>query len=366
MSAHQTTDAYARQHELNVRMLRFRRMPEREEPALLARELLQVGRYADALELTEAALQHDPGDPDLELVRAQALLAAGETRRGEESLIRAAKAAPQWAAPLSALTRLLSGRGDETRALRVAHRARTLGADDTMVGRLAEKEETTRRLDARLAHFRASATAEEPVMLARSLELAGRKDQSVAVLREALTREPDDADALAALARIERADGRANEAVELYRRARALAPGWETVERALMSLVGVEVPIEVTAPRGRSAFGDEPSVVVDQDVYREARAHDLDAQLDAFLRSPERSDATAPYSLEPDEGEATLVGAPAVASAFRPEPVAPTTARPRRSTSGFPTRPIKRSAMGAAPSPAYVRVLAGDARRHVL
>jgi tetratricopeptide (TPR) repeat protein len=362
MSAHQTTiDTRARNHELNVRVLRYRHRPEREEPALLARELLQLGRHADALELTELALAREPGDPDLELVRAQALLAIGDAHRGEQQLIRVAKAAPDWAAPLSALTRLLSGRGDEARALRVAHRARTLGADDTMVGRLAAQDAATRLLDARVARFRADAHSEEPVMLARALELADRKPEALAVLREALARDPEDADTLAALARVERAAGRAEEAIALYRKARAAAPGWETVESALLSLVGLEVPIEVMEPRTRSAFGAEPSVVVDEDVYAEARAFDLDAELDALLApATPRGEPTAPHRL--DLGD-TLVGAPAIARSQRTTPRAAEPTPARRSTSGFPTRPVKRSA-ASAPS-AYVRVLAGDARRHV-
>lgn len=378
MSAHQTTDTRARHHELNVRMLRFRHRPEREEPALLARELLQLGRHADALELTEIALKHDPGDADLELVRAQALLAAGDAYRGEEGLIRVAKAAPQWAAPLSALTRLLSSRGDEARALRIAAKARTLGADDTMVGRLAAQDETTRRLDARIARFRSDAASEEPVMLARTLELAGRTGDALAVLREALARDADDADTLAALARLERAEGHADEAVALYRKARSVAPGWEPVERALMSLVGVEVPIEVTEPCRASAFGETPSVVVDEGLYAEARAMHLDAELDVLLGPSARGDATVPYALESQatasgepSADATLVGAPAIARAatVRPKPKAseiPMSMAPapvRRTNSGFPTRPIKR---GATNGPtAYVRVLSGDARRHV-
>ena len=373
MSAHQTTDSRVRHHELNVRVLRFRHRPEREEPALLARELLHVGRHADALELTELALKNDPGDADLELVRAQALLAAGDERRGEEGLLRVAKAAPQWAAPLSALTRLLSGRGDEARALRVAHRARTLGADDTMVGRLAEQGETTRRLDERIDRFRADEVSEEPVLLARALELAKREQDAVSVLRHALARDPEDADTLAALARFARAEGHAEEAVALYRKARAAAPGWEPVERALLSLVGLEVPIEVMAPRGASAFGDEPSVVVDEKVFTEARAWDLDAELDALLgQGPGRADSTIPYAFEPRDtangasaAETTLVGAPAIsrATTTRGKPRTEAPAPARRTTSGFPTRPIKRSAVQS--QIAYVRVISGDARRHV-
>lgn len=379
MSAHQTTtETRARNHELNVRVLRYRHQPEREEPALLARELLQLGRHADALELTELALTREPGDSDLELVRAQALLAAGEAHCGEQQLIRIAKATPDWAAPLSALTRLLSGRGDEARALRVAHRARTLGADDTMVGRLAAREETARQLDARLARFRSNAEVEEPVMLARSLELADRKNDAIAVLREALARDAEDADTLAALARLERADGHADEAIALYRKARAAAPGWEPVEKALLSLVGLEVPIEVTEPRRASSFGETPSVVVDERVYEEARALDLDAELDALLGpgSRERGEPTTPYQLDLGDTvhgaaatEITLVGAPAIARTQATRPTAarggaePRPSAARRTTSGFPTRPAKRAAAGAPQ--AYVRVLSGDARRHV-
>lgn len=367
MSTHQTTDTRARNHELNVRMLRFRHRPEREEPALLARELLQLGRHADALELTEIALKSDPGDCDLELVRAQALLAAGEAYRGEESLIRVAMAEPQWAAPLSALTRLLSSRGDDARALRVAHRARTLGADDTMVGRLAEKEETTRRLDTRLARYRADASSEEPVMLARALELADRKHEALSVLRAALAQDSEDADTLAALAHFERAAGRSEEAVALYRKARAVAPGWQTVESALLSLVGLEVPIEVEAPRHAATFAGEPSVVIDADVYVEARAMDLDAELDALIGGAKktRADNTLPYTFG-EAAEATLVGAPAIsrAVAARSKPRLELQPAPaRRPNSGFPTRPAKRTASNAASG--YVRVIAGDARRHV-
>jgi len=364
MSAHQTTST--RNHELNVRILRYRHAPEREEPALLARELLQRGRHADALELTEIALKREPGDVDLELVRAQALLAAGEAIAGEEGLIRVAKAAPQWAAPLSALTRVLSARGDQARALQLAMRARTLGADDTMVGRLAEREDSTRKIDARLAHFRADDGTEEPVMLARALELADRKDEALSVLRMALARDPEDADTLAALARMERAAGRLDQAIALYREARALAPGWETAEAALLSLVGLEVPIEVMAPRGASAFGNVSSVVVDESLYAEARALDLDAELDSLMHA--RGEPTIPYAAERTTpggwaADTTLVGAPAIARSVttqsKPRAIE---AKPTRSSSGFPTRPTKRSALGPAP---YVRVLTGDARRHV-
>ncbi len=393
MSAHQHTHrqdgtdrgrgtAMDRDHALNVRMLRYRHRPEREEPALLARELLARGRAADVVELTELALAREPGDADLELVRAQALLMLGDTQRAEQSLIAVARAAPQWAAPLSALTRLLQSRGDQARALLLARRARTLGADDTMVGRLAAEDEESAKLDARLARFRTDADAEEPVLLARALEGAGR-------IRIALGRDPEDADVLAALAQRERASGHESEAVELYRRARELAPGWEPVERALLSLVGVEVPIEVTEPRGRSAFGELPSVVVDPGVLAEARAIDLDAQLDAMLGSPrERRDSTIVFATEAKDtliglpaaaigapaSEATLVGMPAPeaglrGSSFRPtlrakpEAAPASSATPRRTASGFPARLVKRASTGSS---AYVRVLAGDARRHVV
>ncbi|MFO0682856.1 MAG: tetratricopeptide repeat protein [Sandaracinus sp.] len=379
--------AMDRDHALNVRMLRYRHRPEREEPALLARELLARGRAADVVELTELALARDPGDVDLELVRAQALLMLGETQRAEESLIQVARAAPQWAAPLSALTRLLQSRGDQARALRLARRARTLGADDTMVGRLAAEDEESAKLDARLARFRTDANAEEPVLLSRALESAGRTADAGLVLRIALGRDPEDADVLAALAQRERANGHADEAVELYRRARELAPGWEPVERALLSLVGLEVPIEVTAPRGRSAYGELPSVVVDPGVFTEARALDLDAQVDAMIGSlRERRDSTIVFSTEAKDtvlgapaSEATLVGMPAPeatglrGSSFRPTlrakpepmpaPAPASSAPPRRTASGFPARLVKRAS--AAPS-AYVRVLSGDARRHIV
>jgi tetratricopeptide (TPR) repeat protein len=354
MNAHQTTQS-DRDHELNVRCVRFRHRPDREEPALFARELLAADRATDALEVIDLALANEPGDHDLLLARAHALLATGQARHGEEALIRVAKASPDWAAPLSALTRLLAARGDGARALGMAQRARTLGADDTTVGRIVAADETGRKLDARLDRFRSDG-AEEPVMLSRALEGADRLADAERVLREAMERDPDDADTLAALARLERIGGRTDEAVELYRRARTLAPGWDTAERALLSLVGIEVPIEIDEP-APTAIAAAPSPM------------DLDAELDALVGSlvPPRGDATICFRLEPrteGESETTLVGAPAIANAYVPRTARATEMprAPRRTASGFPSRSPKKTASSVA---AYVRVLAGDARRHV-
>ena len=87
MSTHQSTGPHALgsrtgttrdpNHALNVRVLRFRHSPHREDPALLAQELLELGRHEDALELLEMALAREPGDADLELLRGRALLGAG-------------------------------------------------------------------------------------------------------------------------------------------------------------------------------------------------------------------------------------------------------------------------------------------------
>src|SRR4051812_10091966 len=152
MSTHQSTGSAARDpnHALNVRVLRFRHSPHREDPSLLAQELLDHGRNDDALELLDIALTREPGDADLQLLRGRALLGAGDVPRAKETLIRAAKAAPDWAAPLTWLTRALSAGEGSARAGAVALRARALGADDTQVIRLAKGQETTERLDGRI------------------------------------------------------------------------------------------------------------------------------------------------------------------------------------------------------------------------
>lgn len=373
MGAHQTTQRDP-SHQLNVRLLRYRRSPDREDPALLAQDLLAHGRALDAIELTDIALRRDPGDADLELLRARALLAAGHVQHGERELIRVAKATPDWAAPFSALTRLLSSRGDQDRALKIATRARSLGAEDTMVVRLAKEQESALRLDARIARFERNADLEEPVMLARALLAADRKDDALHVLRLALRRDESDPDTLAALAQIERAEGHKDEAVALYRRAREAAPGWDTAERALLSLVGVESPVASVAARAET-FDDEPSVIVEPAIYAEAArmpAIDLDRAVDELVASTTaRRDETLPYvpTLDHDTeagapaSEATLVGAPAVARSVAArtrteEPIALTT--PKRTSGGWPQRLVKRKAEPTERP--YVRVLAGDRR----
>jgi Flp pilus assembly protein TadD len=396
MSTHQSTASAARDpnHALNVRVLRFRHSPHREDPTLLAQELLDHGRHEDALELLDDALAREPGDADLELLRGRALLGAGDVSRAKETLIRAAKAAPGWAAPFTWLTRALSIGEGSSRIGAVAVRAKALGADDTQVVRIAVGHETAKRLDERLARFDVSPDREEPVMLARELALAARKDDATRVLRAALDRDHEDPDALTALAQLERADGRTDEAVALLRRARTAAPGWETVERALFSLVGVDVPLDEDAPEAAATLEAEHERASDRPSGTPAgingpsgtpaviNAFDLEIAVeplvtsaaepdeDFYLRLAPRRDATVPYAIEPRDTEhgapavdATLVGMPVPARA----PVSVSPPRPelahgrlrRAGATGWPRRVVAKAEPVAAP---YVRVLVGDAR----
>jgi Flp pilus assembly protein TadD len=388
MSTHQSTGPHAHgsriardpNHALNVRVLRFRHSPHREDPSILAQALIDVGRHEDALELLDAALAREPGDADLELLRGRALLGAGDVPRARETLIRAAKAAPGWAAPLTWLTRALSTGESSPRAGAIAMRARALGADDTQVVRLAKGAETMQRLDARLARYETSPDREEPVMLARELALDGRKDDASRVLRAALERDQEDPDTLAALAQLERTDGRTEEAVALLRRARSVAPGWETVERALFSLVGVEISLdEDETPAVIVSERDRAVSVLDLDISVEpvetapaATASDIDGALDALLAA--RRDETVPYAVEARDTEhglpandATLVGMPAPARAPITAPIAAAALRPelahgrirRAGATGWPRRVSSKPEPTATP---YVRVLVGDAR----
>ncbi len=367
-------------HALNVRVLRFRHSPHREDPTLLAQELLDAGRNADALELLETALAREPGDADLELLRGRALLGTGDVSRAKETLIRAAKAAPGWAAPFTWLTRALSIGGDTSRAGAIASRAKSLGADDTQVVRLANGYETRERLDMRLARYEESPENEEPVMLARELALGGREADASRVLRSALERDGDDPDTLAALAQLTRADGRHEEAIALLRRARSAAPGWDTVERALHSLVGEEVLVDMlyespivptvsAAPqpeheRAVSVF--DLDITVEPLVSAKPAAADLDGALDALLAL--RRDTTVPYATEGRDTEhglpaidATLVGMPApVRETIHSSTVKHDLAhgRIRRAgATGWPRRVVPKAEPAATP---YVRVLVGE------
>lgn len=219
-------------HRLDVRLLRFRERPAREDPALLALELASAGRAHDAIEVLDAALARDPDDADLLLACGEAALHAGKLAFAQHALTRAAALAPGWPEPLRRLARVLSMRGRHDKAVEVARRAVASGARDPELVAMVQAEDRRRALQARLALFRADPDREEPALLAQALLDEGRAQDALEVVRAATARD-DDADLRMIEARARLARGETAEAERALERACALAPEWIEPARAL-------------------------------------------------------------------------------------------------------------------------------------
>lgn len=89
----------SRMHGIEARLARFTADPATEDAALLAQELLDLDRPAEALDVLEMALADDPDDPDAHLLQARALFAGGLPESARAALERAMRADPTWEEP---------------------------------------------------------------------------------------------------------------------------------------------------------------------------------------------------------------------------------------------------------------------------
>jgi tetratricopeptide (TPR) repeat protein len=182
------------EHALNVRLLWFRSAVEREEPAMLALDLLGRGRLDDALGVAMQALAESPRDAELLLVAGRVHLTRGETERARGRFIAAARLSKDWAEPFAWLARLLSGEGRPEKAAEVAERAVLLGCTDEDIRTLDVPRRAARVLEARRRSYLADPDRDDPALLVLALEAAGRLEPALEVLDRALEREPDDED----------------------------------------------------------------------------------------------------------------------------------------------------------------------------
>lgn len=240
MGAHQTTFEAGADHLLDVRVLRFRMSPEREEPTLLALELVGAGRTHDAIEVVDGALAADPEDVDLLLGCGVAAVRGGQLAFAQLVLTRAAKLDPAWGEPLRWLAKVLAMRGREDKAVAVARRALAAGEDDAELVAMVRRDDRRRALDARLASYADDPDTEEPALLAQALLEETREAEALAVVRGALARDPRDSDlhvleARALLARRER-----EAAKDALARAIEHAPAWGEPARMLADLLADE------------------------------------------------------------------------------------------------------------------------------
>jgi Flp pilus assembly protein TadD len=209
-------------YRLDLRVLRFRSDPRKDEPALLAQDLLGRGRYAEALELTSAALEEDPEDTDLLVAHGVALAKAGDLATAQLALTRAAKTDPGWSEPWRHLAQVLWQRGKSARALQVARRGLEVEPGDDALKRIA----ASANLELRARAWLLAPTEEDPTMLAQALLADERADLAFEVTRTALLDELLDEDLLMIHARAARALGDLDEAVQALRTATLEAPDW--------------------------------------------------------------------------------------------------------------------------------------------
>ncbi|MDQ3032783.1 MAG: hypothetical protein M3Y87_10225 [Myxococcota bacterium] len=247
MSTHHTTSEGALGHQLDLRVLRFRNRPEREDPAMLALELAQAGRTHDAIEVVDAALAADPDDLDLLLGCGVAAMRAEQLAFAQLVLTRAARQAPAWGEPLRCLAKVLSMRGREDKAIDVARRALSLGEDDAELSEMVRRDDRRRALDAQLALFRADPDGLEPALLAQELLAEQRELDALEVATLALARD-DDPDLHVVSARAHLARCERELAKESLACAITAAPEWSEPARMLGELLADEGALLAALP----------------------------------------------------------------------------------------------------------------------
>lgn len=287
MGTHQTTfgDALGG-HPLDVRVLRFRNRPEREDPAMLALELASAGRTHDAIEVVDAALIADPDDVDLLLGCGVAAMRADQLAFAQLVLTRAARQAPTWGEPLRCLAKVLARRGRQDKAIEVARRAIDVGADDAELTEMVRRDDRRRALDAQLMRFREDPDAVEPSLLAQELLAEERALDALEVAERGLARD-DDADlhVITARARLHRREREL--AKDALARATTAAPEWAEPARMLGELLADEVALLAALPIVERALVHN----LDDGALVALRSRIETAMSDAGIQRPEASDA---------------------------------------------------------------------------
>lgn len=353
MDSHQPTFDGALDQQLDLRVLRFRNEPEREDPALLVLELVSAGRTHDAIEVVDAALRAEPDDVDLLLGCGIAAMRAEQLAFAQLVLTRAARQAPAWSEPLRVLSSVLSMRGRPEKAVEIARRALELGATDAELQQRVQRDDRERALDAQLESFRADPTSIEPALLAQELLAQERTRDALEVIESALSIE-EDADLHVIAARIQRSRGERELARAALARAIALTPDWAEPARMLGELLLDEGALLEALPIIESALARhlEDASLVElrlrlEDAMRDAgitRPESTDAGLDELLSTLDRIDPIGDETRRAISRPDTLVD---VASpAFDDD-------RPRRRSGWLPT--IARTLFGGSRAPIPAR-----------
>ena len=143
--------------------------------AALSDELIEAGRATEALEVSEAAAQANPGFAPFHALRGEALLALERVEDARRAYERAQELAPASARVLAGLARLAKAQGDDEAAVDLYRRAAAADPGDVK-SRMAAAE---------------------------LLVAMGRSDEARQLLAEALELEPYDVAVVLPLARLE-------------------------------------------------------------------------------------------------------------------------------------------------------------------
>lgn len=216
-------------HRLNLRVLRYRSDPGRDEPVMLARELIAQGRYEEAVELTTRSLEGEPEDVDLLLTHGVALRGAGQLNTAQLALTRAAKMDPDWSEPWRHLAEVLVARGRLAQAYAVAERGLEIDPSDEELRAIYDLGE----LEHRALRYIDGDRTDDPTLLAQALLSKGCVDAAFELTRCALVEEIDDEDLMLAHATAARARGDLEEAISVLTLATLEAPDFPEIWRML-------------------------------------------------------------------------------------------------------------------------------------
>ncbi len=302
----QATPDCRSQHQLNLRLLRYTASPHREEPVMLAQDLLAARRAVDALEVVETAMEREPDDADLLLTLGVALLESGELEWARRVLIQAVQAESEWAEPWRWLGETLLKIGDRARAMRTLAKAKALDGKDPAIDKLLKSVERWDEITRRLRRFLERPELVDPALLLQDLLDDGRIDEADEVLEVALAEDEEDPDLLLLRSRVERRRGKYEEARASLRRATELDPGWEEAWSDLESLLiemGDEDGARQVALAAKEAEREALEEALAERVAREKRLAEQRARAEEARRARRRAEEeSAKAAAEAEKG----------------------------------------------------------------
>jgi tetratricopeptide (TPR) repeat protein len=124
------------QRNLTRRLLRFRSLPDKEDPITLAEDLLKIGRYGDARGVAVSAQKGKAEDAQLFLLEARAWFLERDLARAQAALLEAIRTDSECAQAYTWLGEVMLKRGEPERAVKALFRALAIDPEDARTNRL--------------------------------------------------------------------------------------------------------------------------------------------------------------------------------------------------------------------------------------